>query len=186
MADFLLITQGDCADSPFDLGNDNANFRTVKRPPKNILRRPPTPRLPDDMAIPETMGERIQAALDRCGLSQSEAAKRLGLVRNTIGLWVNGADIPERQLARVAELVGETPAWLRYGVRDAREEGIERYVTGYERALDDVRDVVGDAIDRLQPPSALDAEPPAERIGRADEGTRPADGTGARKRPKRA
>jgi transcriptional regulator with XRE-family HTH domain len=98
------------------------------------------------MTIPETLGERIQTALDSIGMSQTDAAKALDLTRNTLGGWISGREVPERQLVRVAELSGKSCAWLRYGLEDVTEAGIERFTQGYERAIDDVRE----HLDRLQ------------------------------------
>jgi DNA-binding XRE family transcriptional regulator len=100
------------------------------------------------MAIPETLGERIKAALAELQMSQTQAAQHLDITRNTLGLWVNGEDVPERQLIRVASLTGKSCAWLRYGVVDALDVVAERYARGYKDAVEHIRD----SLDHMQPP----------------------------------
>ncbi len=100
------------------------------------------------MAIPETLGERIQAALDDAGLTQIKAAELLGLNRQTIGRWVAGEEVPEAQLLRVEEITGRSRAWLRYGLVDAAESEAEHYRAGYEDGLKAIREMLS----RLQPP----------------------------------
>lgn len=63
-----------------------------------------------------TMGERIAEALSGAGISQSAAAKRIGVARPTLNRWVK-QDVPvgEPNLAELAKLTGVRVAWLRYG-----------------------------------------------------------------------
>lgn len=112
----------------------------------------------NEMAIPETMGERVREALRGAGLNATTAAKLLGVGRHTVSRWLNGDDIPERELARIAERTGRSRAWLRYGITD-KGVAVERYVTGFldgrERAIE--------LLSRMEPePEKVLNEPPAD------------------------
>jgi len=101
------------------------------------------------MAIPETLGERIEAAIEEAGLTKGKAAELLRVNRNTITRWITtGEDVPERELIRVSELTGRSRPWLRYGLVDAAESEAERYRAGYEDGLKAIREMLS----RPQPP----------------------------------
>jgi len=132
------------------------------------------------MAIPETLGERIQQALNDAGKTQTWLASTLGKSRNTVGLWVTTSRIPEEELERVADVLGRSRAWLRYGVLDPVEEGIERYVTGWEEAVEKMRE----NLDRMQPP--VREAKPLRTMRSGDEEQDPLEPPIQRKRHRRA
>jgi transcriptional regulator with XRE-family HTH domain len=114
------------------------------------------------MAIPEILGERIAAALDSVGLTQIEAAKRLGVTRQTIGRWTGGAEVTEAALEQLAILVERSPAWLRYGLVDAVAGGIAEYQRGYSDAKEHMRQ----HLNRMEPSLNAVLDESQGRIGR--------------------
>lgn len=66
-------------------------------------------------------GVRLKAARELKGLSQKEAAVRLGVSRVTISGWENGAVITEDRIEGICRLYGAEPAWIRYAVGIAPE-----------------------------------------------------------------
>ena len=90
------------------------------------------------------------------------------VTRQTVGRWLQeGIDVAEEDLAKISEITGRAAVWLRYGVADPNETFIERFVTGYEKAIEDMRD----HLDRMQPPM----KGPGEGQRRASDGKGPAD-----------
>lgn len=75
------------------------------------------------------LGARIRWAVEeRLGVTQAEAARRLGVKRPQLSRWIHQPGRPpnEASLRRIAELTGVSAAWLRYGVGEpdgAEEEG---------------------------------------------------------------
>lgn len=90
---------------------------------------PPTP----------TLGARLRWAIEeRLGITQAEAARRLGIKRPQLSRWLNQPSRPpsEASLARLAELTGVSAAWLRYGVGDP--DGAEAEPGEGPRAADEL------------------------------------------------
>lgn len=89
----------------------------------NSIRAPRTPvkgvsladvqvhlRATTDVAIPETMGERIKAALKEAGLTVTAAAVLLGVKsRSAFSTRINASKVDEPELLRIAELTGRAP-----------------------------------------------------------------------------
>lgn len=63
-------------------------------------------------------GIRLKSARLLMDLSQDEAAKRLGVSRQTVSGWENGAEIEEDRMAAVSRVYGARRGWLRYGEGD--------------------------------------------------------------------
>lgn len=66
-----------------------------------------------------TVGARIRWAIEeRLGLTQAEAARRLGIKSPQLSRWLNQPSRPpsEASLRRIEELTGVSAAWLRYGL----------------------------------------------------------------------
>jgi len=66
-----------------------------------------------------TLGDRIQHLLKQQGLSVSHLARQLGLSRQSCYKWLRNNQISDKNLYRVAELLGVSPQWLKFGVADS-------------------------------------------------------------------
>lgn len=66
-----------------------------------------------------TLGDRIQHLLKQQGLSVAYLAKQLGLSRQSCYKWLRNNQISDKNLYRVAELLGVSPQWLKFGVADS-------------------------------------------------------------------
>jgi len=72
------------------------------------------------MAIPETPGERLAAAIEEAGLTQKQVADRLGLARLTVNRWTTSkAPIPEKHFPIIEEITGRSREWIRTGKESA-------------------------------------------------------------------
>jgi transcriptional regulator with XRE-family HTH domain len=91
----------------------------------------------------ETPAERIRWAFEKKGLTQSAAAASLRIARPTLYRWLRdgGHNIREDDLSRIALLIEEDPAWLRYG---------ERQRSGSAAGSDDFKRLPADRKRRLQ------------------------------------
>ena len=59
---------------------------------------------------PETLGEHVRRQRLALGLSQEAAARRLGVMRDCVGLWERGRITPRgRRLQAVLEFLGYDP-----------------------------------------------------------------------------
>lgn len=66
---------------------------------------------PDD-----TLGGRISLAREAAGLSEGEAAERLGVLSSSWNAWECDRDVPRaNRLAMMAGVLGVTPSWLLTG-----------------------------------------------------------------------
>src|SRR4051812_31996345 len=67
------------------------------------------------------LGGRLSAAMRAVGMSQTQLAAELGVQTSTVSNWVNNSRSPgdDSQLARIGELLGASPAWLRSGTGPA-------------------------------------------------------------------
>ncbi|HEU4630184.1 MAG TPA: hypothetical protein VFS08_10605 [Gemmatimonadaceae bacterium] len=61
------------------------------------------------------MADRIKAALSDAGLNISRLAEEWGLNRGALTNRINGGDMAEPELERLAQRVGRPVWWLRYG-----------------------------------------------------------------------
>lgn len=134
---------------------------------------------------PGTLSDRIKAAYMGAGFDQSGFARAMGIARNTLIVMIRTGEAPEWQIEKIAHLTGRSRSWLRYGIVDAAEVTVERYVTGFE----DAKDMAEQAIRALRPDTASldgdDAKPSVADREVARTGT-PALGKQSRKRPKQA
>lgn len=132
---------------------------------------------------PQTLSDRIEAAYVGAGFNQSSFARAMGIARNTLIVMLRAGEAPEWQIEKIAWLTGRSKSWLRYGIVDAVEVTVERYVTGFE----DARTQAAEAIKALKPDiSSLDggdAKPPARELKRTEREMRPKQPA---KKPKRA
>lgn len=62
-----------------------------------------------------TIGERLREARRTAGLTQKEAAERIGVNRRTIWEWENNVRRPTTALPELAELYGVSALFLSYG-----------------------------------------------------------------------
>ena len=70
--------------------------------------------------IPQfTLGDRLQVALDRAGVTVTEMALRLGVSRQTVGNYIAGRTNPKRAVIEVwADFTGVYAEWLLTGRDD--------------------------------------------------------------------
>jgi transcriptional regulator with XRE-family HTH domain len=78
-----------------------------------------SPQRQKSLSEAKTRGVRLQVARKFAGLDQRQAAKKLGVSRQTVSGWENGAEIEEENLAAAATLYGASRGWIRYGEGDA-------------------------------------------------------------------
>lgn len=60
-------------------------------------------------------GERLRQARVEAGLTQKQAAEKVGTTDVSISNWENGANISEPMLTKLGEVYGKPLSWLRYG-----------------------------------------------------------------------
>jgi phage repressor protein C with HTH and peptisase S24 domain len=65
----------------------------------------------------KTLAERLRAALDESGMNQSELARRIGLTRGAVSLWLSGSttSLAGDNLLSAAKMLGVSPNWLATG-----------------------------------------------------------------------
>jgi phage repressor protein C with HTH and peptisase S24 domain len=65
----------------------------------------------------KTLAERLRAALDESGMNQSELARRIGLTRGAVSLWLTGSttSLAGDNLLNAAKTLGVSPNWLSTG-----------------------------------------------------------------------
>jgi len=65
----------------------------------------------------KTLADRLKAALDQAGISQSELARTVGISRSAVSLWMHGsvAGIAGENLLRTAAALRVSPMWLSTG-----------------------------------------------------------------------
>ncbi|WP_429497297.1 XRE family transcriptional regulator [Robbsia andropogonis] len=65
----------------------------------------------------KTLADRLKAAIDQAGVSQSELARAVGISRSAVSLWMNGsvAGIAGENLLRTAAALRVSPMWLSTG-----------------------------------------------------------------------
>lgn len=88
------------------------------------------------------VGERIRALRKREGISQTDLAQRMGVIKQTLYKYETGivTNIPSEKIEAAAEALGVTPAYL-MGWEDLDEENVS-----YVRHR-----VINDMLDKLSP-----------------------------------
>lgn len=68
----------------------------------------------------QTLGERLKAAMRRKGVRNPEVAQVAGVHLKTVSKWLGDTQVPDGEaLERVAQLLGVSTTWLRFGAEDA-------------------------------------------------------------------
>jgi transcriptional regulator with XRE-family HTH domain len=82
------------------------------------------------------LGERLDAALTRAGMSQSELARQLKTDRSVVGRWLKGTRITSKRHLRALPRILDTPAeyWLELPAPD-RLELLEQRIEQLEQAV---------------------------------------------------
>ncbi|CAB3644234.1 HTH-type transcriptional regulator PrtR [Trinickia soli] len=64
-----------------------------------------------------TLAERLQVALDQAKMKQIELARRVGITRGAVSLWLKGATtkVEGENLVKAAQVLGVSPNWLATG-----------------------------------------------------------------------
>lgn len=73
----------------------------------------------------DTLAERLRVALKASGLDQSELARRVGTVQQTIHSILSGKSKSTTRGAQIAKALGVNPIWLETGEGPMRLEGAE-------------------------------------------------------------
>lgn len=89
-----------------------------------------------DMAIPETFAERVKLALKGAGLTISELARMWGVDRSALSERISSDRMDEEELGKLAALVKQPKAWLRYGVRGDFAAGVTWAATEIRTCID--------------------------------------------------
>lgn len=105
---------------------------------------------------------RIKAAREARGWTQRELAERLGVTTTRVGQIESVHAASEAVLARIAEALGRSVAWLRYGIGDGGDLEAARE-DGYRAAM---RDAAAQLFALAQ---ALNARAAAPMTGAADD-----------------
>jgi len=73
--------------------------------------------------------QRLKSKKDEIGFSATQIAKKLEVSVATVTNWLNGEYLPRPEtLAKLANLLGVTVAWLKYGTSETKvEDGGEKY-----------------------------------------------------------
>jgi transcriptional regulator with XRE-family HTH domain len=79
-----------------------------------IALRMSSPKRQKSLSAAELRGVRLKFARNLLGLSQAEVAARLGVSRQTVSGWENGAEIEEERMDDVSRVVGASRGWIRY------------------------------------------------------------------------
>lgn len=62
-----------------------------------------------------TVSKRIKERREELQLTQEELAKRIGVQRPTLGRWELGGSISEKMYPKIAEAIGRSVEWVKYG-----------------------------------------------------------------------
>lgn len=73
-----------------------------------------SPKRQISLSAAQLRGIRLKAARLLQGLSQDEIAKKLGVTRQTISGWENGAELEEERMDAVSKVYGASKGWIRY------------------------------------------------------------------------
>jgi transcriptional regulator with XRE-family HTH domain len=73
-----------------------------------------SPKRQISLSAAQLRGIRLKAARLLQGLSQEELAKKLGVTRQTVSGWENGAEIEEERMDAVSKAYAASKGWLRY------------------------------------------------------------------------
>lgn len=123
------------------------------------------------------VGARVREARSNAGLSQADLGALLGTTQSDVSQLEGGRQVSEAKLARVAEALGASVRWLRYGEAtsgDLERQLVAAYQQGFRDAMGQVRDFVRRVSREGTPVSprealGLDAPPPpvAHQPGRS-------------------
>lgn len=109
--------------------------------------------------VDEVLGDRLRQARDRLGLTQTEAAEKIGLSYAAIGQWERGETIPELEnLVPCAQVYGASLDWLVWDMGynfDARVAAIPALLR--QRLIDDLARKIEEteALAKRLPPELL-------------------------------
>jgi transcriptional regulator with XRE-family HTH domain len=80
----------------------------------------------------ETMAKRLRQLVKREGLSLEKFGDLAGVSATSAHKWLNGGDVKEANVKKLAAHFGVTPAWIRYGQQAAIEahEAVDKYSPG--------------------------------------------------------
>ena len=70
-----------------------------------------------------SLGQRIRLARDAEGMSQRELAEKIGMSRDRISDYENGADVPSGALRAICEVLNVASDWLLFGATRAYLHG---------------------------------------------------------------
>jgi transcriptional regulator with XRE-family HTH domain len=76
---------------------------------------------------------RLKASLERRAMTVSSLARELGTERSGLSTRLNAGRFSEEELIAIAEIVGRSPAYLRYGVPD----DVEGQPRGFYRGMNE-------------------------------------------------
>lgn len=74
-----------------------------------------SPKRQKSLSAAELRGARLKSARNVLGLDQADMAKQLGVSRQTISGWENGAEIEEERMGDVSRAYAASKGWIRYG-----------------------------------------------------------------------
>lgn len=106
--------------------------------------------------VPESppLNEVLAASRRAVGLSQAEAAKRLGVGLTTVARWEQGIAVPtDRNLVRALELYETNLDEVPYGPSRRK---LELRVEGLESLMEELQELVRDLVKRLDDPERSD------------------------------
>lgn len=82
-------------------------------------------------ACADTLGGRISLAREATGLSEAEAARRLGVLARSWTAWERDRDVPRaNRLATMAGILGVSLSWLLSGEGDGPANHMEKPAAG--------------------------------------------------------
>jgi transcriptional regulator with XRE-family HTH domain len=121
------------------------------------------------MTTRHTLGQRLaqarreKAVRDHRDITQADVADAVGYSRTAVSEWEADAKVPrEDALAKLADFLAVTPAFLRYGVREGQmvepNPALDRRVTASERAG-------AEALMKQQPRRKKSEDPPRRGAG---------------------
>lgn len=76
----------------------------------------------------DTLGKRLQKALDDAGMTQAQLAERLGISQQAVQFICSGRTKNSKHTGRIAEILGVTPEWLVFGTLHGVSESKNNYV----------------------------------------------------------
>lgn len=65
------------------------------------------------------ISERIKHAREAKSMTKAELARQVSVSRASVSMWEDGKNISVVNIHKIAEVLGITPQWLQYGVKDS-------------------------------------------------------------------